>query len=151
LPGLSQGNPTAYPHSKPKKSIPARNGIMLIIRHGDQLLLEKRPPQGIWGGLYCFPQVESLTEVTGRLRELGLEDATYQGARWISSHFQSLPPRYSPFADRNGCSARPLLMEADTRLWYNLRHPAEVGLAAATARLLAYPDLQPDLQPQRST
>jgi A/G-specific adenine glycosylase len=80
LPGLSQGNPTAYPHSKPKKSIPARNGIMLIIRHGDQLLLEKRPPQGIWGGLYCFPQVESLTEVTGRLRELGLEDATYQSS-----------------------------------------------------------------------
>ena len=53
--GLSQGNPTAYPHSKPKKSIPARNGIMLIIRHGDQLLLEKRPPQGIWGGLTASP------------------------------------------------------------------------------------------------
>ena len=28
--GLSQGNPTAYPHSKPKKSIPARNGIMPV-------------------------------------------------------------------------------------------------------------------------
>ncbi len=69
--GLSQGNPTAYPNSKPKKSIPARNGIMLIIRHGDQLLLEKRPPQGIWGGLYCFPQVESLTEVTGPLAGAG--------------------------------------------------------------------------------
>lgn len=54
--GLSQGNPTAYPNSKPKKSIPARTGIMLLIRHGDQLLLEKRPPQGIWGGLYCFPR-----------------------------------------------------------------------------------------------
>ncbi|MCV5632433.1 A/G-specific adenine glycosylase, partial [Escherichia coli] len=40
--------------------------------------------------------------------------------------------------------AQPLrLMEADNRLWYNLRHPAEVGLAAATARLLAYPELQP--------
>ncbi|MFQ2750776.1 A/G-specific adenine glycosylase [Aeromonas caviae] len=149
--GLSQGNPTAYPHSRPKKSIPARNGIMLIIRHGDQLLLEKRPPQGIWGGLYCFPQVESLTEVTGRLRELGLEDAAYQelaGFRHTFSHFH-LDIR--PLLIEMAVPPAPLLMEADTRLWYNLRHPAEVGLAAATARLLAYPDLQPDLQPQRST
>ena len=28
---------------------------------------------------------------------------------------------------------------------------ASSGLGEATARLLAYPDLQPDLQPQRST
>ena len=51
---------------------------MLIIRHGDQLLLGEASAARDLGRLYCFPQVESLTEVTGRLRELGLEDATYQ-------------------------------------------------------------------------
>ncbi len=141
--GLSQSNPTAYPNSKPKKSIPARTGIMLLIRHGDQLLLEKRPPQGIWGGLYCFPQVESDAEVAGLLQRLGLtgsEPRELTGFRHTFSHFH-LDIR--PMLLETDAPPAPLLMEADNRLWYNLRHPAEVGLAAATARLLAYPDLQP--------
>ncbi|HDX8597076.1 TPA: A/G-specific adenine glycosylase [Aeromonas dhakensis] len=141
--GLSQGNPTAYPNSKPKKNIPARTGIMLLIRHGDQLLLEKRPPQGIWGGLYCFPQVESDAEVAGLLQRLGLtgsEPRELTGFRHTFSHFH-LDIR--PMLIETDAPPAPLLMEADNRLWYNLRHPAEVGLAAATARLLAYPDLQP--------
>jgi A/G-specific adenine glycosylase len=141
--GLSQGKPTAYPNSKPKKSIPARDGIMLLIRHGDELLLEKRPPQGIWGGLYCFPQVASLAEVDGLLASLGLSHHGYlelAGFRHTFSHFHlDIQPLLIDIDE-----AQPLrLMEADNRLWYNLRHPAEVGLAAATARLLAYPDLQP--------
>ena len=26
--------------------------------HGNDILLEKRAPQGIWGGLWCLPQIE---------------------------------------------------------------------------------------------
>lgn len=145
--GLSQGKPTDYPNCKPKKSIPARTGIMLLIRHGDELLLEKRPPQGIWGGLYCFPQVASLAEVDGVLQGLGLNGSSYrelEGFRHTFSHFHL---DIQPLLIETDKAPALRLMEADNRLWYNLRHPAQVGLAAATARLLAYPDLQP----QRST
>ncbi|MGL5303258.1 MAG: A/G-specific adenine glycosylase [Aeromonas sp.] len=141
--GLSQGNPTAYPNPKPKKSIPARDGIMLLIRCGDQLLLEKRPPQGIWGGLYCFPQVASLAEVEGALANLGLAQHGYQalaGFRHTFSHFHlDIQPLLIEIESMPALQ----LMEADHRLWYNVCHPAEVGLAAATARLLAYPALSP--------
>jgi A/G-specific adenine glycosylase len=141
--GLSQGNPTAYPNSKPKKSIPARNGIMLMIRQGNRLLLEQRPPQGIWGGLYCFPQVDSLEAVGPCLNRLGLTGQPYRelaGFRHTFSHFHlDIRPLLIELEQAPPAS----LMEADTRLWYNLCHPDEVGLAAATARLLGYPDLQP--------
>jgi A/G-specific adenine glycosylase len=30
---------------------------MLILRRGDEILLEKRPSTGIWGGLWSFPEV----------------------------------------------------------------------------------------------
>ena len=32
-------------------------------------------------------------------------------------------------------------MEDERQLWYNLNQPANVGLSAATVRLLAYPEL----------
>ncbi|PJG58365.1 A/G-specific adenine glycosylase [Aeromonas cavernicola] len=141
--GGLQGEPTAYPHSKPKKAIPARTGIMLIIRHGDEILLEQRPPQGIWGGLYCFPQVASVSEVEGALAALGVSASDCRelsGFRHTFSHFHL---DITPLLIGLNQPPVPQCMAADNRLWYNLRHPAEVGLAAATARLLAYPDLQP--------
>jgi A/G-specific adenine glycosylase len=32
---------------------------MLIMLQGDHVMLEKRPPSGIWGGLWSFPEQES--------------------------------------------------------------------------------------------
>ena len=32
---------------------------MLILLHGNEVLLEKRPSTGIWGGLWSFPEVET--------------------------------------------------------------------------------------------
>jgi A/G-specific adenine glycosylase len=47
------------PTPKPRKAIPEKNTTMLILRRGDEVLLEKRPSTGIWGGLWSFPEVES--------------------------------------------------------------------------------------------
>jgi A/G-specific adenine glycosylase len=45
------------PTPKPKKLIPQRQTTMLLIRHGKEILLEKRPPSGIWGGLWSLPEI----------------------------------------------------------------------------------------------
>ncbi|QLG87120.1 A/G-specific adenine glycosylase [Chitinibacter bivalviorum] len=48
------------PTPKPKKTVPEKSTVMLIIRNdAGQILLEKRPPSGIWGGLWSLPEVES--------------------------------------------------------------------------------------------
>jgi A/G-specific adenine glycosylase len=45
------------PTPKPKREKPERRTRMLLIQDPDgAVLLERRPPQGIWGGLWCFPQ-----------------------------------------------------------------------------------------------
>jgi len=48
---------TKLPTPKPKKTIPQKETTMLLIRHGKEILLEKRPPTGIWGGLWSFPEI----------------------------------------------------------------------------------------------
>ena len=49
----------ALPSPKPKKQIPTRHGHFLWQERDGQLLLEKRPEDGIWGGLWCLPELLS--------------------------------------------------------------------------------------------
>jgi A/G-specific adenine glycosylase len=46
------------PTPKPRKTIPEKHITMLILRRGDEVMLEKRPSTGIWGGLWSFPEVK---------------------------------------------------------------------------------------------
>lgn len=48
---------TELPTKKPKKQIPQRQTIMLVIRTARQILLQKRPEKGIWGGLLSLPEL----------------------------------------------------------------------------------------------
>ena len=47
----------SLPSPKPKKQIPTRRGHFLWQERDGQLLLEKRPDEGIWGGLWCLPEL----------------------------------------------------------------------------------------------
>jgi A/G-specific adenine glycosylase len=54
------GTPNAFPQKKAAKELPTKHAYFLIIRNEqDELLWLKRPPTGIWGGLWCLPQVEA--------------------------------------------------------------------------------------------
>jgi A/G-specific adenine glycosylase len=51
------GLTSELPTPKPRKSLPDRHVVMLLLIDGHDILLEKRPPSGIWGGLWSFPEV----------------------------------------------------------------------------------------------
>lgn len=55
------GTQAAYPGKKPKKKIPTRETYFTIcVNSQGQVLLERRPPSGIWGGLWSFPEASDL-------------------------------------------------------------------------------------------
>ena len=56
---LQQQRVTQLPTPKPRKATPEKHTTMLILREGDNVMLEKRPPTGIWGGLWSFPELET--------------------------------------------------------------------------------------------
>jgi A/G-specific adenine glycosylase len=52
------GRVSELPGRKPKKALPVREKRFLIIRNNQgQYLMEKRPPAGIWGGLWSLPEL----------------------------------------------------------------------------------------------
>jgi A/G-specific adenine glycosylase len=55
----SNTNRTAeLPVPRPKKTVPERHATFLLLMHNNDILLEKRPGSGIWGGLWCPPQID---------------------------------------------------------------------------------------------
>lgn len=61
---FQSGNPQDYPGSKPKKVIPTRQTHWLVAQSDNSLiLLEQRPNNGIWGGLWSFPEFDSPSEL----------------------------------------------------------------------------------------
>lgn len=52
-----QGLVHALPTPKPRKAMPEKSIKMLILLRGGEVLLEKRPSKGIWGGLWSLPEL----------------------------------------------------------------------------------------------
>lgn len=61
------------PTPRPRKAVPERQATFLLMMHDNDILLEKRPGSGIWGGLWCPPQLdEGRQEVTDYLHRNGI-------------------------------------------------------------------------------
>ena len=57
-------SPTDFPGKKPKKTLPVKSAVFVIARNAENALwLEKRPPSGIWGGLWSFPELHSEDQI----------------------------------------------------------------------------------------
>lgn len=123
-----------YPGKKPKQTIPERTGYLLLMQQGQDVWLEQRPPAGLWGGLFCFPQYSTESELRQALQLRGVDDGQLQqmiAFRHTFSHFHlDIVPMWLELP-----SAR-VAMDDVAGLWYNLAQPPAVGLAAPVERLL---------------
>lgn len=64
----AEGRIDALPGRKPRKTKPKRRARMLVFRSAaGALLMARRPPTGIWGGLWSFPELEDDAELPGGL------------------------------------------------------------------------------------
>jgi A/G-specific adenine glycosylase len=55
----AQGEQKLYPASRPRKEKPEKTTWMLILEDSQgRILLERRPPSGIWGGLWSLPELD---------------------------------------------------------------------------------------------
>lgn len=62
------------PVPKPRKPLPQQETVLLMLMKQGQILLEKRPAEGIWGGLWCLPEMP-VSEITSDfcMRHFGMQ------------------------------------------------------------------------------
>lgn len=133
--GWRRGRPESWPESKPKKAKPVRATRMLMVHDGADVLLIRRPPAGIWGGLWSFPEVSGDEAVEDWCRRWlnaeprGVE--TWRPLRHTFSHFHlDITP-----IRMEAVPGRTVMDDADC-VWCNAGQPGRLGLAAPVAGLL---------------
>ena len=47
---------------KPKKTVPHRHAVMLVVVDGREVLLQQRPDSGIWGGLLSLLELDGFSD-----------------------------------------------------------------------------------------
>ncbi|ELU07986.1 hypothetical protein CAPTEDRAFT_207815, partial [Capitella teleta] len=135
------GQEKLFPESKPKQNKPEKSTILLMVvnQHGE-VLLERRPPTGIWGGLWSFPEISDPEQITEEaLKKTGLLLNGYdiwQSFRHTFSHYHlDITPALS-FAEYPGQNTNWVIKDSDTYCWFALNQSFELGLAAPVKKLL---------------
>lgn len=101
----ASGRQASLPSPRPRRTRPHREAIALIaVRHDGAVLLEDRPPEGLWGGLASLPMFESPAEATV----------------WCEAHFgppalQEAMPAYEHAFTHFDLKLRPVLVRIGTR------------------------------------
>ncbi len=130
------GRERELPTPRPTRPLPVRQTLFVILKNGaGEVLLERRPPTGLWGGLWAFPECPRDADPEALCRALGFEPvAARRGAvsGHVFTHFRlEIEPVFITVRERPGA-----VMEARERVWYNRRQPARLGLASPVASLL---------------
>ncbi|VFP85733.1 A/G-specific adenine glycosylase [Candidatus Erwinia haradaeae] len=117
-----------------RKIITKRTNWLLLIQQGEDIWLDKRPIRGLWGGLFSFPQYDSIAELNLALICKKLDMYPIHQMDIIQhtfSHFYldaipmwlKLSSSYTQVNYGKGC-------------WYNLYKPPFVGIPSLVGRLL---------------
>ena len=132
----NKGMISILPTPKPAKRLPAKHLVFLLLRNNqNQTLLEKRPPSGIWGGLWSLPEFGSLESAHNwcTAKNISVDDVhTLPIQRHTFSHYHL---DFTPviFQTENPIN---FVMEANQSVWYNAEQIDTLGLPAPIKKLL---------------
>lgn len=129
----SKNNWSDYPGKKPKKRLPEKTTWFILLQYNETVWLQQRPTSGLWGGLFCFPQVDNEALLSQWLNNYNITANHQQlsAFRHTFSHFHLdiIPIRLM--------LKKPIkITETNNGLWYNLYAPPSIGLAAPVKNLL---------------
>ncbi len=121
----ARGLTASIPAPKPRKERPVREEKFLIVRDaGGRVLLQRRPPSGIWGGLWSLPEFTAYGDSMVQLSSLG------PALRHEFSHFSLwLEPVGAQLASNQ-------LAECEELDWHTVEQALALGLPQPVRRLI---------------
>lgn len=129
------GDPEAYPGRKPRAATPLRTTLFLILRDpAGAVLLERRPPAGVWGGLWSFPECAQTDDIPERCAALGCRVLSWEARpsqRHVFSHYRL---DYTPVEVLVAPSSS--VADDGARRWVAPAAPGALGLPAPVQGLL---------------
>jgi A/G-specific adenine glycosylase len=130
-----EGKAHLLPSPRPRKPVPQRETIMLLIMMGNEVLLEKRPPSGIWGGLWSLPEIPPETDARQVARQkFGLETLALPALASVNHAFTHFSLTIVPQPLR--VAQRPRQAMEPRYVWLDIEDAVGAALPAPVRRLL---------------
>lgn len=130
------GVETDFPGRREKKSKPLKKTQMILLYRSDGVYLERRPPSGIWGGLWSLPELTMEESVDSwcqeKLHAVPANKTQWQTVRHSFSHFDL---DIEPIAVRTD-KGSSTVADTEDSIWYAFQSPQVVGIAAPVAGLI---------------
>ena len=128
------GRTLELPAPRPKKSVPVRNATWLLLRKNGEVMLERRPGAGIWGGLWTFPETGASDLAAYSRRALGCELGSIRALEALEHGFTHFRLRIRPML----CDVRKILprAEAPGRIWLDVAEAAQAAVPSPVRKVL---------------
>ena len=126
------GRVTELPTPRLRKIIPERRSTFLLVMAGGDILLEKRGPSGIWGGLWCMPQFDEGQEWVEYSQGWTVnEQIVLPVFTHTFSHFKlHITPLLLRLADK------PLQIQQTESVWLDVKDALSAAIPTPVRRLL---------------
>jgi A/G-specific adenine glycosylase len=113
------------PTRRPKRARPQRKSFVLVATNANgAVLLERRPPSGIWGGLWTFPQFDNYDDCIRFSGQVPGANSQLPAYHHAFSHFDL---ELQPLWFRN--VTQLTVADTDKHCWYDPANPPRIGLA----------------------
>ncbi|HXE39571.1 MAG TPA: A/G-specific adenine glycosylase [Azonexus sp.] len=123
------GRQADLPTARPRPAVPERSASFALIVDGSRLLLERRPPSGLWGGLLVPPEGD-IEDTLGRLGLNAVSQRPLPPLRHAFTHFRlTLHPVLCEVE-------KPLTVGEPGREWIALDKAADAGVPAPIKKLI---------------
>jgi A/G-specific adenine glycosylase len=132
---LARGRVDAFPAPRPRRSSPVRPVAMLVLLRDGKVLLKKRPPAGIWGGLWSFPELPVDGDVGAHCAaQLGCEVDSPVALEPLRHSFTHFTLDIRPFR----CDVQRVKSRAAQpgMAWFTLKQVANGAVPAPVGKLL---------------
>lgn len=123
------------PAPRPRKPLPQKSVTWLVLRRAGEILLEKRPAPGIWGGLWSFPEVSENDVMRYCLHNLGCEIAKQTQLEALEHAFTHFRLQIRPLLC--DVAERTLKASSPGRRWVTLHDAAGAAVPAPVRKLVA--------------
>ncbi len=127
------GRQAELPVGRPRKALAEKATRMLVLIHAGQVLLEKRPPSGIWGGLWSLPECADNTEIAACLGRLGCSALAIRSLPTLQHTFSHFHLAINPLAVSVD---RGLHAESPGHLWLSIDDAIQAALPTPVRRIL---------------
>ncbi len=127
---------TQLPESKPRKDLPVKQLYFLLLQDKQQqILLERRPPTGIWGGLWSLPE---FTAHQTLLEWCALQNWQISPPQTLANLRHSFSHYHLDYTPVIATLENPInnVMEGERVVWYKTSQIDSLGLPTPIKRLL---------------